>query len=124
MKYSACFQDQVSSVVLIDFAMKDCNIETVDNLAECWREGIETYLKSEKAIKESQAKPKQRELTYDHALARLLESNKHIDELAAKILLERGLVERNGKYEYGRDIRLVTGVMISCRFQSVKVYYT
>jgi hypothetical protein len=99
----------VSSVVLIDFAMKDCNIETVDNLAECWREGIEVYLKAEKAVKESQSKPK-RELTYDHALSRLLESNKHIDELAAKILLERGLVEVNGRYEYARDIRLVTGV--------------
>jgi hypothetical protein len=110
IKYSACFQDQVSSVVLIDFAMRDCNFEQADNLAECWREGIEVYLKSEKLMKEGQSKPNKRELTYDHALSRLLESNKHIDEMAAKILLERGLIEVNGQLEYARDIRLVAGV--------------
>ena len=94
---------------MIDFAMKTCNIETRDNLAECWRDGIEVYLKAEKSLKEAQSKPK-RELTYDHALSRLLESNKDIDEVAAKILLERGLVYVNGKFEYSRDLRLVTGV--------------
>ena len=113
LAYSACFQDQVLSIVLIDFAMRECNFETRDDLAECWREGIEVYLKAEQELKEkdSQNKPK-RELTYDFALARLLESNKHIDETAAKILLERGLVEVNGQYEYSRDIRLVTGLSI------------
>ena len=41
---------------------------------------------------------------------RLLDSNKHIDEEAAKILLERGLTTVNNNLEYSRDIRLVTGV--------------
>lgn len=47
---------------------------------------------------------------------RLLQSNKHIDELAAKILLERGLTYVNNKLEYSRDIRLVTGVRITICF--------
>jgi hypothetical protein len=41
-----------------------------------------------------------------------LESNKHIDEEADKLLLERGLTEVNGKLEYTRDLRLVTGVSL------------
>ena len=79
-----------------------------DNLAECWRDGIDVYLNAEKKIeaKKSSEKP----LTYEHALNRLLESNKHIDEKAAKILLERGLTKVNNNLEYSRDIRLVTGV--------------
>lgn len=44
---------------------------------------------------------------------RLLESNKHIDEEAAKLLLERGLTKVDGKLEYTRDLRLVTGVSLS-----------
>ena len=91
--------------------MKDASIEVRDNLADCWKEGIEVYLKAEKALKDAQKKPK-RELTYDHALARLLESNKDIDETAAQILLERGLIEKDGQLEYSRDIRLVTGVRL------------
>ena len=51
-------------------------------------------------------------MTYDFALSRLLESNKHIDELAAKILLERGLNVLNEKLVYSRDIRLVTTISL------------
>ena len=40
-----------------------------------------------------------------HRYLRLLQSNKHIDELAAKILLERGLLYVNNRLEYSRDIR-------------------
>ncbi len=40
-----------------------------------------------------------------------MEANKHIDENAAKILLERGLIlNKHNKYEYSRDIKLVTGL--------------
>jgi phosphoribosylaminoimidazole-succinocarboxamide synthase len=67
-------------------------------------------LNSEQTSKEKQ--PSKRELTYDFALARLLESNKHIDEISAKILLERGLIYVDNKLEYSRDITLVTGVRI------------
>ena len=42
-----------------------------------------------------------------------MESNKHIDEEAAKLLLERGLAKVDGKLEYTRDLRLVTGVSSS-----------
>ena len=74
----------------------------------------------------------EKQLTYEHALKRyfnfkqekcqkclkklytflkrLLESNKHIDETAARILLERGLTNVNNNLEYSRDIRLVAGV--------------
>ncbi len=41
---------------------------------------------------------------------RLLEANKQIDETSAQILLERGLVYKNDKLDYSRDLRLVTGV--------------
>lgn len=80
-----------------------------DNISECWREGIETYLNAEASLQQKPGSKK--ELTYDFALARLLESNKHIDETAAKILLERGLIcGDDGKLQYSRDITLVTGV--------------
>lgn len=94
--------------------MKECNIDIRDNLGECWREGVEVYLKSEKALLERQKKASKTELTYDHALTRLLESNKHIDEISAKMLLERGLAIIDGKLDYTRDIRLVTGVSVLC----------
>ena len=96
---------------MIDYAMKDCNIDFKENIAECWHDGIETYLKAEKALEEKQKQNKpERPLTYEHALSRLLESNKQIDETAAKVLLERGLVYTNNNLEYSRDIKLVTGV--------------
>ena len=69
---------------------------------------------AEKKIEEKKATEKT--LTYEHALKRLLESNKHIDEEAAKILLERGLVKVNNNLEYSRDIRLVTGVILNLIF--------
>ncbi len=110
IKYSACYQDQVSSIVLIDFASRDLNLENRDNLAECWREGIEMYINSEDRLKESKQAPKKKQITYDAAVSRLLEANKHIDETAAKILLERGLDFKDGELEYTRDLRLITGV--------------
>lgn len=110
LAYSACYAEQVLGLVLLDFAMRECNIDIRDNIGECWRDGIETYLNSEKASKEKPGSS--RELTYDFALARLLESNKHIDEISGKILLERGLITVDGKLQYSRDITLVTGLSI------------
>lgn len=112
LAYSACWPDEVSGISMIDFAMKDCNIDNRDNIGECWRDGIDVYLKAEKDLQDklNNNKNPEKQLTYDHALSRLLESNKNIDENAAKILLERGLVVVNDKYEYSRDIRLVAGI--------------
>lgn len=86
-------------------------------MGECWREGIEVYLNAEKSLKEKQKNNNaSKELTYEFALKRLLESNKFIDETAAKILLERGLICVDGKLEYSRDIRLVTGVNFTPKY--------
>lgn len=81
-----------------------------DNIGECWKDGIDTYLRAEKIFKGKGNQAPKKELTYDFALSRLLESNKHIDEINGKILLERGLVYENDKLDYSRDITLVTGV--------------
>lgn len=39
LKYSACWPDEVLGISMIDFAMKDCNIDNRDNLGDCWRDG-------------------------------------------------------------------------------------
>ena len=38
-------------------------------------------------------------------MTRLLSVNKAIDEKTAKILIDRGVIEKDGKLEYSRDIR-------------------
>ena len=58
----------MQGLLLLDFAMKDANIDNRDNLGECWREGIDVYLKAEKKLDEKKGADK--ELTYDHALKR------------------------------------------------------
>lgn len=83
-------------------------------MSECWREGIEVYLKAEMNLKSKNKNGSSKsELKYEHALKRLLESNKFIDEQAAMILLERGLTYHDGSLNYSRDIRLVTGVSLN-----------
>ena len=113
MAYTACYKDKVIGLTFIDFALKECDITLKENLAEVWKDGIEKFEKFEDTLEEKEKTKKEdkdKELTYDFALTRLLQSNKHIDELAAKILLERGLTVKDEKLEYSRDIRLVTTI--------------
>lgn len=112
LAYSACYSNEIIGLVLLDFAMRDCDFETKDSVAECWKEGIETYLKSEKSLMDKEKLGVKKPLTYEHALKRLLESNKHIDESAAKVLLERGLITINNNLQYTRDIKLVAGTSL------------
>lgn len=111
LSYSACYKDNILGLCFIDFALKECDIKLKENLAEVWRDGIEKFTDFEVSLKGK--KQSEKEITYEYALSRLLQANSHIDELAAKILLERGLsVSDEGKYEYSRDIRLVTSFSI------------
>jgi hypothetical protein len=43
---------------------------------------------------------------------RILKANRHIDEHAAKVLLERSLVFENGALDFGRDINIPKFVTI------------
>lgn len=111
LAYTACYKDKVAGLAFLDFALKECDITLKENLAEVWRDGIEKFGQFEDILEAKKSEPKvEKELTYDFALSRLLQSNKHIDELAAKILLERGLIVKDGKLDYSRDIRLVTTI--------------
>jgi hypothetical protein len=113
LAYTACFKQKVTGLYFIDFALKECDIDLKENIGEIWREGIDKIDEYENLLEEKKQNNKiEKELTYDFALTRLLESNKNIDELAAKILLERGLNFLNEKLVYSRDIRLVTTISL------------
>ncbi len=100
----------MAGLVLLDFAMRNCDFEKKKNISDCWRDELDEYLKAEKMFEDKQKTRVVKELTYEHALKRLLESNTQIDEKAARVILERGLIRINNNYEYTRDIKLVAGV--------------
>lgn len=112
MTYSACYPDEVVGLILIDFAMRPSDFDKKPMISDCWREELDDYLKAEEMFEEKRKKSVAKELTYEHALKRLLESNTQIDEAAARILLERGLIRINNNYEYTRDIKLVAGTTV------------
>ena len=84
--------------------MFDLNVSN-ESLATTYKESIEKILQSDangaQSLKNTTASV---ELTYESALERLLKANKHLDELSAKIMLERSLKFEDGKLEFSRDI--------------------
>ena len=68
-----------------------------------WRESIDKLVNTNELLVEKKDNSKLVELTYDTALERLMKANRHVDELSAKILLERSLVFENETLEFSRD---------------------
>jgi pimeloyl-ACP methyl ester carboxylesterase len=111
--YSSCFPSEVERIINFDFAMFDVKFDRKHDMAASWKDNIDTYLNGEKELQEKQTPS--RELTFEHALNRLLFDNKFIDERAARVLLERGLraTADSNKLEYTRDIRFVACMSIT-----------
>lgn len=102
--YASCFPDEIDSIMLIDFALTYKNRMSTLIMPKLWNVGIDNLLEFEydSQLQESNSN---KVLTKELALEILLRANKNLDENAASILLERGLIERDGKLQFSRDIR-------------------
>lgn len=100
----ASFPENVKSAVFLDFVF-DMNASS-ESLSNTYKESIEKLLENESLSSTTNTKPNDEatKLTYETALRRLLNANRHVDELSGKILLERSLKYENDRLEFSRDV--------------------
>ncbi|XP_054459844.1 serine hydrolase-like protein isoform X2 [Anoplopoma fimbria] len=97
--FSALFPEMVDALVLLDsygFLPTDSK-----ELSKVIRQGMDEMLRFEKKTEE-----KKRVYTYEKAVNRLLAANPTMTDQSVHILLERGLVQVEGGFEFSRDLQI------------------
>lgn len=119
--YDTVFQGEVTANLCIDWILGYRSRKWA-SYAFYWKEGIDHYMKADEK-KLSEPSKKQREpLTPERATKILMKSNHHLDESAAKLLIERALTQKeDGTFDFSRDINVK--VTMSVRDHYVDIAY-
>lgn len=104
--YSTVFQTDVTALVQLDWVFGYSQRKWT-SVTDYWRQGIDRYIKEEANLvikKEEEKKLNRPPLTHELATKILMKANKHLDENAASLLIERATIQdENGNLQFSRD---------------------
>lgn len=102
--YATVFPDEVKAIVAIDWVMSGRK-EDLEPIAKHWRMGINRQIEVEDGDEGTLPDVKRSPLTKELAVKLLMNANHHLDETAAKCLLERALITKSdGTLDFSRDV--------------------